>query len=87
MLANAKDECASEALEIATYDAIEALAETVGDDEIAALARAHRADEERMLADLRALIPTLTVGRAGKPRTPDRRLRRPQRRPGHRPPR
>ncbi len=70
MLSNAKDECASEALEIATYDAIEALAEAVGDDEVAALARAHRQDEERMLADLRALIPTLTVGRAGRPALP-----------------
>src|SRR5436190_22970036 len=35
MLSNAKDECASEALEIATYDAIEALAEAVGDSETA----------------------------------------------------
>ncbi|MBE2320078.1 DUF892 family protein [Solirubrobacter sp. CPCC 204708] len=60
-LKNAKDECATEALEIATYDAIEALATQLGEDEIAELARSHRAEEERMLADLRALIPTLAA--------------------------
>src|SRR3954463_13816562 len=60
LLKNAKDECATEALEIATYDALEALAEATGDSETAELARSHRADEERMLAELRALIPTLT---------------------------
>lgn len=65
LLKNAKDECATEALEIATYDAIEALAEQLGEDDIAELARSHRADEERMLADLRALIPGLAA-RAGK---------------------
>jgi ferritin-like metal-binding protein YciE len=59
LLKNVKDECATEALEIATYDAIEALATALGDSETAALAAAHRADEERMLADLRALIPAL----------------------------
>jgi ferritin-like metal-binding protein YciE len=59
-LKNAKDECATEALEIATYDALEALAEAAGDSETAKLAREHRAEEERMLADLRALIPDLT---------------------------
>src|SRR4051812_46433823 len=60
LLKNARDDCATEALEIATYDALEALAEASGDSETAELARAHRADEERMLADLRALIPALT---------------------------
>ena len=60
LLKNAKDECAAEALEIATYDAIEALAEALNDTETAELARAIRKDEERMLADLRALIPSLT---------------------------
>jgi ferritin-like metal-binding protein YciE len=59
-LKNAKDECATEALEIATYDALEALAEAAGDSETASLAREHRKDEERMLAGLRALIPDLT---------------------------
>lgn len=66
-LKNAKDECATEALEIATYDAIEALATQLGEDDIARLAQSHRADEERMLRDLRALIPTLA---ADTPTTP-----------------
>jgi ferritin-like metal-binding protein YciE len=60
LLKNAKDECATEALEIATYDSIETLARELGDEETARLAAAHRADEERMLAALRALIPNLT---------------------------
>lgn len=60
LLKNAKDECAAEALEIATYDAIEQLAERVGDDETARLASSIRADEERFLARLRAQIPSLT---------------------------
>src|SRR5918997_1083583 len=59
LLKNAKDECATEALEIATYDAIEAVANALGDTGTAELAADHRADEERMLADLRALIPQL----------------------------
>jgi ferritin-like metal-binding protein YciE len=62
LLENAKDECASEALEIATYDAIEALADAIGDEETAELARSHRADEERMLQELRDLIPSLAAG-------------------------
>jgi ferritin-like metal-binding protein YciE len=66
---NAKDECATEALEIATYDGLEALAEAVGDNETAALAARHRADEEAMLADLRTLLPGLAeaalLSRAG----------------------
>ena len=60
MLKNAKDECATEALEIATYDALEALAKAVKDAETAALAASIRSDEERMLESLRALIPKLT---------------------------
>ncbi len=60
LLKNAKDECATEALEIATYDALEALATATGDTATARLAASHRADEERMLADLRALIGDLT---------------------------
>jgi ferritin-like metal-binding protein YciE len=59
LLKNAKDEVASEALEIATYDALEALAEAAGDDETAELAREHRADEEAFLSDLRELLPQL----------------------------
>jgi ferritin-like metal-binding protein YciE len=56
---NAKDECATEALEIATYDGLEALAQAAGDTQTARLAARHRADEERMLADLRRLLPDL----------------------------
>ena len=39
MLKNAKDACATEALEIATYTAIERLAKAVGDDETAQAGR------------------------------------------------
>ena len=60
VLKNAKDACASEALEIATYAAIERLAQQVGDDETARLAASIRADEERMLARVLREIPKLT---------------------------
>ena len=60
LLKNAKDECATEALEIATYEALEALAEAIEDTETARLASRHKADEERMLHELRELIPELT---------------------------
>jgi ferritin-like metal-binding protein YciE len=60
VLKNAKDACASEALEIATYTAIERLAQRVGDDETARLAASIRADEERMLARVLREIPKLT---------------------------
>lgn len=59
MLKNAKDECATEALEIATYDALEATAEAAGDEKTAKLARDHRATEEKTLAALREEIPGL----------------------------
>ena len=59
LLKNAKDECATEALEIATYDALERLATGVGDETTAKLAASIRADEERMLANLRKEIPKL----------------------------
>ncbi len=65
LLKNAKDECASEALEIATYDALEELARQAGDDATAELAARHRADEERQLAALREQIPTLTAAVVG----------------------
>ena len=69
LVKNAKDECATEALEIATYDALEAAAQAVGDAKTAKLARTHRAQEERMLAGLRELIPSLArsavLARAG----------------------
>ncbi len=56
---NAKDECATEALEIATYDGLEATARAIGDTKTAALAVRHRGQEERMLDDLRELLPQL----------------------------
>ena len=60
LLKNAKDECATEALEIATYDALERLARGLGDEETARLAAEIRADEERMLGQLREHLPKLT---------------------------
>lgn len=60
VLKNAKDACATEALEIATYTALERLARAVGDNETADLAVSIRADEERMLARVLELIPGLT---------------------------
>jgi ferritin-like metal-binding protein YciE len=61
MLKNARDECATEALEIATYDALEAVAKAAGDRVTAKLAADHRREEERMLADLRKQITSLAV--------------------------
>jgi ferritin-like metal-binding protein YciE len=60
VLKNAKDACASEAQEIATYTAIERLATAVGDDETARLAASIRADEEKMLERVLREIPKLT---------------------------
>jgi ferritin-like metal-binding protein YciE len=59
-LKNAKTEYASEAEEIATYQAIETLAETVGDKPTARLARGILRQEERMAGFLKRLIPQLT---------------------------
>ncbi|HEY3759188.1 MAG TPA: DUF892 family protein [Solirubrobacteraceae bacterium] len=60
ILKNAKDACASEALEIATYTAIERLARSLGDTETAALAASIREDEQKMLDRLLGEIPKLT---------------------------
>jgi ferritin-like metal-binding protein YciE len=60
VLKNAKDAAATEALEIATYTAIERLARGVGDDETARLAAAILADEEQMLQRVMREIPKLT---------------------------
>jgi ferritin-like metal-binding protein YciE len=82
MLKNAKTEYWNEHEEIATYTAIEALAEEVGDTETAKVARAIRRDEERMANFLERQIPTLTkaVAReeipASERRTTGRRSRR-----------
>jgi ferritin-like metal-binding protein YciE len=60
LLKNAKDECATEALEIATYDALHTLAQAVGDEKTARLAIRHRGQEERMLEELRKHVVALT---------------------------
>ena len=60
VLKNAKDACATEALEIATYTAIERLARSVGDDETAGLAASILADEQKMLERVLREIPKLT---------------------------
>ena len=60
VLKNAKDACATEALEIATYTAIERLARVVGDTETADLAASIRADEEKMLERITRELPKLT---------------------------
>ena len=60
VLKNAKDACATEALEIATYTALEHLARGVGDETTAKLAASIRSDEEKMLARVMREIPKLT---------------------------
>jgi len=60
ILKNAKDAYTSEALEIATYTALEHLATTVGDTETARLASSILADEERMRERILREIPKLT---------------------------
>jgi ferritin-like metal-binding protein YciE len=85
-LKNAKTEYASEAEEIATYTAIETLAEVLGDAETGQLARSIRREEERMLGFLQREInnQTKAVARAEIPsaergtrrgRTPARKRR------------
>ena len=59
VLKDAKDACASEALEIATYTAIEHTARTLGDEATARLAASIRAEEERALSRLLKEIPRL----------------------------
>jgi ferritin-like metal-binding protein YciE len=65
VLKNAKDACATEALEIATYTALERLARSVGDDETARLAASIRGDEEKMLERILREIPKLTEAVVG----------------------
>jgi ferritin-like metal-binding protein YciE len=59
VLENAKDACAAEALEIATYTALEHLARAAGDQPTAELAASIRADEERMLERVTRELPKL----------------------------
>ena len=60
LLKNAKTEYSEEHEEIATYTAIEALAEEVGDKETAKIARQIRRDEEKMANFIARQIPVLT---------------------------
>jgi ferritin-like metal-binding protein YciE len=60
ILKNAKDAAATEALEIATYTALEQLARSLDDEQTADLAASIRADEEKMLERILREIPTLT---------------------------
>jgi ferritin-like metal-binding protein YciE len=60
VLKNAKDDCAAEALEIATYTALGRLAEAAGDEKTAKLAATILADEEQMLKRLLTELPRLT---------------------------
>ena len=60
VLKNAKDSCAAEALEIATYLVLERFARDVDDERTAELAVSIRKDEERMLERLHAELPKLT---------------------------
>jgi ferritin-like metal-binding protein YciE len=59
VLKNAKDTCATEALEIATYIALEHLARSLDDDRTAELAVSIRGDEEAMLARIERELPAL----------------------------
>lgn len=60
VLKNAKDACATEALEIATYVALEHLARAVDDRRTAELAASIRGDEEAMLERIEQELPALT---------------------------
>ena len=59
LLKNAKSQYWNEFEEIATYSAIETLADTVGDRDTAKLARGIRREEERMAKFLEGQIPVL----------------------------
>ena len=60
VLKNAKDSCAAEALEIATYTALARLARSAGDEQTERLAKSVLADEQKMLDRLLKEIPRLT---------------------------
>ena len=60
VLKNAKDSCAAEAQEIATYTALARLARTAGDSKTERLAKSIRGDEQTMLDRLFGEIPRLT---------------------------
>jgi ferritin-like metal-binding protein YciE len=66
VLENAKDACAAEALEIATYTALEHLARAAGDEPTAELAASIRAEEERMLERVTRELPKLARAVVGE---------------------
>ena len=76
VLKNAKDSCAAEALEIATYTALARLARTAGDAKTEQLANSVLADEQRMLDRLLREIPRLTDAVARAEFDGERLLRR-----------
>lgn len=76
VLRNVRAESASEALEVATYTAIQRLAEAADDEQTAQLAREIRADEERMLSYLQGAVVELSDRLAG--RRPEATGHRPQ---------
>jgi ferritin-like metal-binding protein YciE len=65
-LKNAKTDFSDEHEEIATYTAIETLADALGDKDTAKLAREHRKQEEKMASFLQRQIPTLAKAVATK---------------------
>src|SRR5436190_14253835 len=71
LLRNLRDDIAAEAREVATYEALERLAEMAGDTATAALARAIRDDEQRQLAALRGVLRPL-ADRLARERLGDR---------------
>ncbi|MDQ2895183.1 MAG: ferritin-like domain-containing protein [Actinomycetota bacterium] len=81
-LRNAQEELREEHVEIAIYTRLEALAEAVGDDETAKLARRIRREEERMAKYLSAELPRLVrdIVRDEVPRDQRRPRRAPRRR-------
>ena len=65
VLKSAKDACATEALEIATYIALEQLARAAGDDTTARLAASIRSEEELMLERVQRELPKLAAAVVG----------------------
>ena len=65
VLKNAKDACATEALEIATYTALERVARSVGDTDTGDLAASIRQDEQDMLDRVLGEIPKLAAAVVG----------------------
>ena len=61
LVRNARDECAAEAFEVATYTALEQLARQVGDTQTEQLAASIRKDEEAMLQRLLNELPRLAT--------------------------